>query len=106
MAINNIKIPLRFNFIWFDTTTFLPYREEAAGESVMVKASGSLQLASINHVLAALTPNAKRIFLVLAEYQIEHADAVHYPGIAFMDLYRRCRACFYVNSDLELKAQV
>ena len=59
----------RLNFIWFDSTTFLPYSEEAAGESVMVRASGGLQLASILHVLAALTPNAKRIFLVLAKYQ-------------------------------------
>ena len=95
----------RFNFIWFDSTTFLPYREEAAGESVMVKASGSLQLASITHVLAALTPNAKRIFLVLANYQIENAEA-HYPGISFMVLYTRCRNEFLVTSDLELKAQV
>ena len=60
----------RMNFIWFDSTTFLPYSEEAAGrESVMVRASGGLQLASILHVLGALTPNAKSIFLVLAKYQ-------------------------------------
>jgi hypothetical protein len=32
----------------------------------MVRASGGLQLASITHVLAALTPNAKKIFLLLA----------------------------------------
>ena len=95
----------RFNFIWFDATTFLPYTDEAAGESMMVKASGGLQLASITHVLAALTPNAKRIFLVLAKYQIEHQEA-HYPGIAFMELYSRCRNEFLVSSDLELKAQV
>lgn len=112
-SIDHINAPLiwdqfklaRFNFIWFDSTTFLPYREEAAGESVMVKASGSLQLASITHVLAALTPNAKRIFLVLANYQIENAEA-HYPGISFMVLYTRCRNEFLVTSDLELKAQL
>jgi hypothetical protein len=59
-------LPFRFNFIWFDTTTFLAYSEEAGSESVMVRASGGLQLASITHVLAALTPNAKKIFLLLA----------------------------------------
>ncbi|XP_023343930.1 origin recognition complex subunit 2-like [Eurytemora carolleeae] len=112
-SIDHINAPLiwdqlklaRFNFIWFDATTFLPYTDEAAGESMMVKASGGLQLASITHVLAALTPNAKRIFLVLAKYQIEHQEA-HYPGIAFMELYSRCRNEFLVSSDLELKAQL
>jgi origin recognition complex subunit 2 len=112
-SIDHINAPLiwdqlklaRFNFIWFDSTTFLPYTEEAAGESVMVRASGGLQLASITNVLAALTPNAKRIFLVLAQYQLEHMEA-HYPGIAFMELYSRCRNEFLVSSDLELKAQL
>jgi hypothetical protein len=63
---------LRFNFIWFDTTTFLAYSEEAGSESVMVRASGGLQLASITHVLAALTPNAKKIFLLLARQSCAH----------------------------------
>jgi len=112
-SIDHINAPLiwdqlklaRLNFIWFDGTTFLPYTEEAAGETVMVKASGGLQLASITHVLAALTPNAKQIFFVLAKYQIDNADP-HYQGIAFMELYTRCRSEFLVTSDLELKAQL
>jgi len=113
-SIDHINAPLiwdqfklaRMNFIWFDSTTFLPYSEEAAGgESVMVRASGGLQLASILHVLGALTPNAKSIFLVLAKYQIENTEA-HYPGIAFMELYSMCRKDFLVSSDLELKAQL
>jgi len=112
-SIDHINAPLiwdqfklaRFNFIWFDSTTFLPYREEAAGESVMVKASGGLQLASISHVLAAVTPNARKIFQILSKYQIENTDT-QYQGIAFMELYSRCRVEFLVTSDLELKAQL
>jgi origin recognition complex subunit 2 len=95
----------RFNFIWFDSTTFLPYTEEAGSESVMVRASGGLQLASITHVLAALTPNAKRIFVLLAKQQLESSEP-HYQGIAFMELYTRCRTEFLVTSDLGLRAQV
>jgi hypothetical protein len=68
----NGRLLLRFNFIWFDTTTFLAYSEEAGSESVMVRASGGLQLASITHVLAALTPNAKKIFLLLARQSCAH----------------------------------
>jgi len=112
-SIDHINAPLiwdqfklaNYNFIWFDCTTFVPYKEEAAGESVMVKATGGLQLASITHVLAALTPNAKRIFMVLAKHQIEHQDS-QYVGIAFMQLYTYCRNDFLVTSDLELKAQL
>jgi hypothetical protein len=72
---------LRFNFIWFDTTTFLAYSEEAGSESVMVRASGGLQLASITHVLAALTPNAKKIFLLLARQSCAPLPLIRY--IAF-----------------------
>ena len=71
----------------------------------MVKASGGLQLASIMHVLAAVTPNAKKIFMMISKYQVENTDT-QYQGLAFMELYTMCRLEFLANSDLELKAQV
>ena len=43
------------------------FQEEAAGSNAMMKASGGLQLASIQHVLDALTPGAKKIFILLAK---------------------------------------
>jgi origin recognition complex subunit 2 len=82
-----------------------------------VKQSGALALNSLNHVFASLTPNAKEIYLVIARYQVEALDDVQdgkdkdveesgYRGIAFNDLYRKCKGAFLVNSDLTLRAQL
>ncbi len=38
-------------------------------------------------------------------HQLESSEP-HYPGIAFMELYTRCRTEFLVTSDLGLRAQV
>jgi len=124
-SIDHINAPLlwdqqklsKFNFVWFDATTFMPYSEETRNEnSFMVKQSGTLALNSLNHVFASLTPNAKDIYLMIAQYQI---DSLHeqevvdkdneetaYRGIAFNDLYRKCKGAFLVNSDLTLRAQL
>ena len=85
-SIDHINAPLildqrrlsKLNFIWFDCTTFLPYRlnltmsclaqsclccrEETGSEnSLMTRQSGGLQLASLTSVWPSLTPNAKRV---------------------------------------------
>ena len=124
-SIDHINAPLlwdqqklsKFNFVWFDATTFLPYSEETRNEnSFMVKQSGALALNSLNHVFASLTPNAKDIYLMIAQYQIDSlheqeavdkdSEETAYRGIAFNDLYRRCKGAFLVNSDLTLRAQL
>ena len=124
-SIDHINAPLlwdqqklsKFNFVWFDATTFVPYSEETRNEnSFMVKQSGTLALNSLNHVFASLTPNAKDIYLMIARYQIESLDEqdvadkdgeeAAYRGIAFNDLYRKCKGAFLVNSDLTLRAQL
>ena len=124
-SIDHINAPLlwdqqklsKFNFVWFDATTFVPYSEETRNEnSFMVKQSGTLALNSLNHVFASLTPNAKEIYLMIARYQIEALDEqdvadkdseeAAYRGIAFNDLYRKCKGAFLVNSDLTLRAQL
>lgn len=76
-SIDHINAPLiwdqhklsRFNFVWFDMTTFLPYTEETRNEnSFMVKQSGALALNSLNHVFASLTPNAKGVYLIIVRW--------------------------------------
>jgi len=115
-SIDHINAPLiwdqqclsKLNLIWFDCTTFLPYMEEAGGaDSLMVRKTGQLALASLGSVWASLTPNAKKIYIVIIKYQIENIDeSDHYPGFSLMELYRVCRAEFLVASDLALRAQL
>jgi len=116
-SIDHINAPLiwdqrrlsKLNFIWFDCTTFLPYREETGSEnSLMTRQSGGLQLASLSSVWPSLTPNAKKVFLVIVKYQMDNTDAglADYSGLSFMELYRLCRADFLVASDLALRAQL
>jgi len=115
-SIDHINAPLiwdqqclsKLNLIWFDCTTFLPYLEESGGaDSLMVKKTGQLALASLGSVWASLTPNAKKIYTIIINYQIENMEEVeNYQGFSFMELYRMCRSEFLVASDLALRAQL
>ncbi|KAJ7408091.1 Origin recognition complex subunit 2 [Willisornis vidua] len=114
-SIDHINAPLMwdqaklslYNWLWYETTTFSPYVEETSYEnSLLVKQSGSLALSSLTHVLHSLTPNARGIFRLLAQYQLEKKDNPSYPGLSFQDFYQQCREAFLVNSDLTLRAQL
>jgi len=73
----------RFNWLWFDVTTYESYSEETSYEnSLLLQQSGALALSSLMHVIRSLTPNAKGIFLLLARHQLEHGkDNVGYQGM-------------------------
>ena len=141
-SIDHINAPLlwdadkrsKFNFVWYEATTFLPYKEETLNEnSLMLTSSGNaafgggsggaLALSSLARVFESLTPNAKEIYLTIVKYQLETLDEAKkenkensadksqqghatYQGLSFKDLYRRCRRAFLVNSDLTLRAQL
>ncbi|XP_063174083.1 origin recognition complex subunit 2 [Candoia aspera] len=114
-SIDHINAPLMwdqakqsmYNWLWYETTTFSPYVEETSYEnSLLVQHSGSLALSSLTHVLCSLTPNARGIFRLLVEYQLENKENPSYLGLSFQDLYQRCREAFLVNSDLTLRAQL
>uniref|UniRef100_A0ACB8G0G8 Uncharacterized protein n=1 Tax=Sphaerodactylus townsendi TaxID=933632 RepID=A0ACB8G0G8_9SAUR len=109
-SIDHINAPLMwdqakqslYNWLWYETTTFSPYVEETSYEnSMLIKQSGSLALSSLTHVLCSLTPNARGIFRLLVQYQLEHKDNPSYS-----DFYQQCREAFLVNSDLTLRAQL
>ncbi|KAK3562150.1 hypothetical protein QTP86_030145 [Hemibagrus guttatus] len=96
-----------FNWLWYETTTFLPYTEETSYEnSLLVQQTGALALSSLTHVLRSLTPNARGIFRLLAEFQLENKDNPSYTGLSFQDFYQRCREAFLVNSDITLRTQL
>lgn len=49
-----------FNWLWYETTTYMPYTEETSYEnSLLVQQTGALALSSLTHVLRSLTPNAR-----------------------------------------------
>ncbi|XP_061090987.1 origin recognition complex subunit 2 [Conger conger] len=114
-SIDHINAPLvwdqpkmsLFNWLWYETTTYLPYVEETSYEnSLLVQQSGALALSSLTHVLRSLTPNARGIFRLLAEFQLENRDNPTYTGLSFQDFYQRCREAFLVNSDITLRTQL
>ncbi|XP_046330979.2 origin recognition complex subunit 2-like [Haliotis rufescens] len=114
-SIDHINAPLiwdhtkccRFNWLCFDTTTYIPYSSETSYEnSLLVQQTGALALSSLTHVMKSLTTNAKGIFLLLAKHQQENKENATYIGMSFSELYQRCRESFLVNSDLTLKAQL
>ncbi|NXQ18329.1 ORC2 protein, partial [Peucedramus taeniatus] len=114
-SIDHINAPLMwdqaklslYNWLWYETTTFNPYVEETSYEnSLLVQQSGSLALSSLVHVLHSLTLNARGIFRLLAQHQLEKKDNPSYPGLSFHDFYQQCREAFLVNSDLTLRAQL
>ncbi|NXF95295.1 ORC2 protein, partial [Eubucco bourcierii] len=114
-SVDHINAPLMwdhaklslYNWLWYETTTFSPYVEETSYEnSFLVQQSGSLALSSLTHVLRSLTLNARGIFRLLAQYQLENKDNPSYPGLSFQDFYQQCREAFLVNSDLTLRAQL
>ena len=71
----------RFNWLWYDVTTFEPYTEETSYEnSLLVQQSGSLALSSLIHVFRSLTANAKGVFMLIANYQLEHSKESNYNG--------------------------
>ncbi|KAK9966980.1 hypothetical protein ABG768_004055 [Culter alburnus] len=114
-SIDHINAPLiwdqakmsMFNWLWYETTTYLPYAEETSYEnSLLVQQTGALALSSLTHVLRSLTPNARGIFRLLAEFQLENKDNPAYTGLSFQDFYQRCRESFLVNSDITLRTQL
>ncbi|NXD80076.1 ORC2 protein, partial [Halcyon senegalensis] len=114
-SVDHINAPLMwdhaklslYNWLWYETTTFSPYMEETSYEnSLLVQQSGSLALSSLTHVMRSLTLNARGIFRLLAQYQLENKDNPSYPGLSFQDFYQQCREAFLVNSDLTLRAQL
>ncbi|XP_010281912.1 PREDICTED: origin recognition complex subunit 2 [Phaethon lepturus] len=114
-SIDHINAPLMwdqaklslYNWLWYETTTFSPYVEETSYEnSLLVQQSGSLALSSLTHVLRSLTLNARGIFRLLAQYQLENKGNPSYAGLSFQDFYQQCREAFLVNSDLTLRAQL
>ncbi|XP_054282561.1 origin recognition complex subunit 2 [Macrosteles quadrilineatus] len=113
-SIDHINCPLlwdqaklsAFNFVWEDTTSFLPYQEETSYEtSLMVHNSGSLALSSLLNVYRSLTHNSRGVFRIILQKHLDENNA-KYNGMAFSELYGRCREEMLVTSDLALRTML
>ncbi|KAL2715122.1 origin recognition complex subunit 2 [Vespula squamosa] len=114
-SIDHINAPLlwdhmkhsKYNFYWWDATTLLPYEAETAYESsLLIQHSGALVLSSLQNVFLSLTSNARAIYKLLIQYQLDNSDSSDFSGMAFKDLYRISREGFLVSTDLALRAQL
>lgn len=88
-SIDHINAPLmwdqtcmdNFNFVWYDCTTMLPYKNETAFEnSVFFQNSGELDLAAMSNVFRSLTTNARGIYMILVKNQIVNHKDSNYQG--------------------------
>ena len=71
----------RFNWLWYDVTTYDAYTEETSYEnSLMVQQSGTLALSSLTHVMRSLPLNARGIFLLLVQHQLDNKDNPNFMG--------------------------
>ncbi|XP_055377459.1 origin recognition complex subunit 2 isoform X2 [Condylostylus longicornis] len=114
-SIDHINAPLlwdsaklsNYNFLWWDTTTMLPYTDETAFEnSLMIQNSDELALSSMRSVFLSLTTNSRGIYMLIVKHQLKHGKTANYQGMSFKDLYHACRDAFLVSSDLALRAQL
>lgn len=72
----------RYNFTWWDTTTFLPYVEETSFEgSLLVQKSGTLTLSSLKNIFQSLTTNARGIFNIIIKHHLDNKKDAHYQGL-------------------------
>lgn len=88
-SIDHINAPLmwdqtcmdNFNFVWYDCTTMMPYKNETAFEnSVFFQSSGELDLAAMNNVFRSLTANARGIYMILVKHQLTNDKDLNYQG--------------------------
>ncbi|KAL7063675.1 hypothetical protein AAHC03_01555 [Spirometra sp. Aus1] len=150
-SLDNVNLPIlwsqtelsRFSWLWEDCSTLAPYAEEASfsnspllqqilnGRSYAVDNHlfpNDVDVASLTrlrHVMASLTQNAREIYRLLAEFQLQAIEeAVQHrkitakgnksreseepavQGMPLEELYWRCRDAFLVNSEVTLRAQL
>lgn len=78
---DNIQLS-NYNFSWWDVTSFLPYTDETsvAENSMLLKNSGALTIASMKSVLLSLTQNARGIYMLIVENQLASNKTTNYQG--------------------------
>jgi origin recognition complex subunit 2 len=110
---DNVKSS-RFNWIWHDATTFDDYLVETSFENSLLVRTDELGGArGAKFVLDSLTSNARGVFKILADHQLEEMKNSRMDGrgnesvgLAYGQYYQKCREGFYVSSDLALRTEL
>ena len=84
----DLTVVSRNSWLSYDITTFAYYFDETSYEnSLLVEQTGSLQLSSLIHVMHSLTQNARGIFLILANYQLDNETNLAFNGKSDLQSY-------------------
>ncbi|KAI8992127.1 origin recognition complex subunit 2-domain-containing protein [Mycotypha africana] len=110
---DNVK-STRFNWIWHDATTFDNYLVETSFEnSLLVRSSEVGGARGAKYVLDSLTTNARGVFKILAEHQLQEMAESNMEGrgnetvgLTYGQYYQKCRDQFFVSSDLALRTEL
>jgi origin recognition complex subunit 2 len=91
----------KFNFLWHDITNYEPYLVETTFENTIVGQEQALTSTGTLYVLRSLPTNARHIFTLLAQYQLNNsADGTAVDGkegISLDHFFRLAREQFFVQ---------
>ncbi|KAJ3038239.1 Origin recognition complex subunit 2 [Rhizophlyctis rosea] len=106
----------RFGWCWHDVTTFENYKEETSFENGVLGIVGSTAgggVQGVVTVLRSLNANARRIFRVLAEWQVESEDGGNGErggggagGLSYDAFYTMASERFLVSNDVNFRTQL
>jgi len=111
-SVDHVNAPLlwskreaaRFNWVWRKATTFAPYAVETSFAAQLLASRGEERhVRGAANVLRSLTSNARDIFRVLAEYQLQNPEE---KGMGFHAFYTECRAQFLATSEVTLRSHL
>jgi origin recognition complex subunit 2 len=90
--------------VWQRATTFAPYHLETANVPQLLASKGEERhVRGASNVLRSLTSNARDIFRLLAEHQLQHPDE---QGWKFHAFYTACREQFFATSEVTLRSHL
>jgi origin recognition complex subunit 2 len=99
----------KLNWVWHEVHTYDRYVEETKYDQTLLgSSSGSsseIVGMSLRFVLRSLTPNAREIFRVLAQHQLDNANAQEH-GLSYRQFYEKCREKFLVTSEETMRSQL
>jgi len=94
---------MRFNWVWHDVTNYQNYMAELKHDEPIMSGGTEIIAKGLVNILKNLTPKARGMFKVLAEYQLENEKE---NGLSYKAYYEKCREFFLVNSELTMRSQL
>ena len=90
----------RFNWLWFDCTTFLNYATETAERATTVAGTTGNEGRGLSFVLSSLTQNHRDVLRILAMHRQNNPDS---QGLDFHRFFTECNDAMLVSSDVSLR---